>query len=111
MSRLDQFKQPDGTYVYQNCSYKDKEEFIFSGILNLCPCGDVSGMLKYLKVVLDGIKKRDWSGTLTFESSAQKGLFYHLLNNIGSLEHGVGLPVWLSEKGEFVLRELSEMYK
>lgn len=92
----------DNTYVGET-----PQEFIQSGILGHCCCGDVENSQHFIKHLLTDISQRKWNRDNA--SCAEYTVVYYL-DKLGLIEHGTALPGWLTKEGKELLDDLTELY-
>lgn len=68
---------------------------VWSDDLNFCACGSPETVLEAMRVALMGIQ----SGALNPETREPHWLILYVLEAADLLEHGGGLPGWLTNKG------------
>jgi hypothetical protein len=86
-----------------NCYYPDRVDLIHTGILGHCGCGCPELILKTLLH-----KLRDLNNLRNTDTPDQ-WLWLYTIDRAELTEHGVGLPGWLSERGQAVLKLLEEL--
>jgi hypothetical protein len=99
---------PAGYYTADNvyCG-ETPQEFIQSSILGHCCCGDVDGSLIYLKSLLVDISQGKWRGS---SGNPAESFTVYAIDKLGLIEHGVGLPGWLTSTGKELLEDLTVLY-
>ena len=119
-------KEPDGSYIDEKgLSHQDDVDAI-GHKLGFCGCGNPESALAYIRDVLQLInegatgheseKFDDWYPIYRDRVNAffdnDRGLeyfTYYMLDDKDLLEHGSGVPGWLTELGEQILFDLEKM--
>lgn len=106
---IDIYKQEDGSYIINDCYYKDAEE-VLGDIIHSCGCGSPSTAIKYVADILQTIQDKDYKEVEAFFKS--EGEFYFVLYNLDHLrftEHGTSIGFsWLTDKGKKFLEDAKE---
>lgn len=123
---IDAYKQPDGTFLYNECSYEDAESLIATGLLGWCGCGMPSKALAFVRDALRAIEltgndcflepnENHWDERKSAESRLypSDGAYYfamYVLDSKGLTEHGSGVGgCWLTQSGKMLLSDLEEL--
>jgi hypothetical protein len=119
----DKYKTKNGEYDAKGILYASAEDFIQSGVLGMCGCGDVDANLVFVKNALQHLKNLSlvhdknktydrWAveGLALFGSTSVESFVYYVLAETGLTEHGLCIPGWLTAEGENFLEDLIEMY-
>lgn len=126
---IDQYlEEDDGRYCYAERWYGDKVEVYIEGVFRFCGCGQPEQVIKHVRDGLHHINtipttdectgREDWKAeykewrekeTKLFGSQGGAYFFYYWCDVLGFTEHGGSVPGWLTELGEHVLGDLTEM--
>ncbi len=102
---IDKYKVAEGGYADGDETYfATAREFLVESVLGWCGCGRPDDVLMFVRDVLRSILHRrkviGWYGMEYF--------VYYVLEEKGLIEHGCGLPGWLTDKGQDLLDDLNE---
>lgn len=80
----------------------------FYGAFGSCGCGDPDAVAELLREVLIRVRDGKWRDGLEDLLPTDGVMFSYLgwLNHIGLLDHGTGMPGWLTDKGKEILAAL-----
>ena len=120
---IDKFKKEDGYYDQDNCYYEDAESFIATGMLGFCGCGMPEAALEHVRKALqlvDDLEQLVWEQSMRYKEweKRKEGVFasegaeyfmWYYLDNKGLTDHGSSVPGWLTDKGEALLLDLTEL--
>ncbi len=117
--KIEHYKIDGGRYQDKDgCIYESAQEFLQSGILGFCGCGDPDISLKYIKDSLTLIEAYSNIATPDFEDYGEpfkgKGDVYfiwYFLDQEGFTSHGSSVPGHLTKKGEDFLSDLRDYFK
>lgn len=121
---IDQYNQ-DGIYMVNDVCYGETPiDFILSYYLDFCTCGQPEQDAELIRDVLRHVqecKELLWTEQITYEQWAERAtkiapdncmqVIYKLLDSKNLLEHGGGVPGWLTPLGEDILSDLNEILK
>jgi hypothetical protein len=117
---IDKYKK-DGDYIAPDGANQggDPSDFMQSGMLGFCCCGNPDASLSLVRDVLrhiSNLKEFVWSGKRTYEEwdAAGKAIcdgramyfLYYFLDAKGWTEHGGSVPGWLTADGYEILEDL-----
>ena len=120
---IDKFKKEDGYYDEDNCFYENAENFISTGMLGFCGCGEPDEALSYVHKALqivDDLSRLVHGKKITYEQWEENNkdefvndgamyFMWYFLDNKGLTEHGGSVPGWLTAKGKELLSDLIEL--
>lgn len=123
---IDRYKREDGTYLDEaGCTYEDAGDLLQTHVFGFCGCGMPDENIYFVR---DGLQHID-NLSKCFEDQANKDaaydkwsertleifgsnrgayFFYYWCDNKLLVEHGGGLPGWLTDKGKELLADLCE---
>ena len=115
-------KLKNGVYICDDgCQYDTASEYYQCEFFGLCGCGKPDENLEYIKdglTLIDNRMKRKISyeemkaqEIAVFGSKKAAYFFYYWADKTELTEHGSSVPGWLTDKGEEVLEDLTQITK
>lgn len=118
---IDQYKQPDGTYLVDDVTYDDAIAYMQIGILGFCGCGNTDDNLRFVLSILRLLHDRSNSHMAGFEpytkdlirlcgGEIQLYFVLYTLDSLQLIEHGSSIGgSWPTPKGIDLINDLTEL--